>query len=112
MATSTTAPNGNVNCNNNGSLSSGSRGVSSDPIAWLQSRIGSYDAAHDLEPLVQKSVLKGLKHVPKRSGRIKTELIDLGEPRSFIPTVSPSFSAISRSLPFHFSLPSFLTSSV
>ena len=50
-----------------------------DPIAWLQSRIGSYDVAHDLEPLVQKSVLKGLKHVPKRSGRIKTELIDLGE---------------------------------
>lgn len=80
MATSTTAPNSNVNGNgtpSSTSLPSESRCGGSDPIAWLQARIGSYDAAHDLEPLVQKSVLKGLKHVPKRSGRIKTELIDL-----------------------------------
>ena len=54
------------------------RSLWSDPIGWLQSRIGSYDVAPDLEPLVQRSVLKGLKHIPKRSGRIKTELIDLG----------------------------------
>ena len=84
MATSTTTPTttfGNNGSNGNAAtsgISSESRSLRADPIAWLQSRIGSYDVAHDLEPLVQKSVLKGLKHVPKRSGRIKTELIDLG----------------------------------
>ena len=79
MASTTTTTNNSTNNVPTTTTSPDSRSLHGDPIAWLQSRIGSYDVAHDLEPLVQKSVLKGLKHVPKRSGRIKTELIDLGE---------------------------------
>ena len=44
-------------------------------VSWYQQKIGSYDKQH-WEKSVEEEVLTCLRHVPKKSAREKTELID------------------------------------
>ncbi|KAL3890661.1 hypothetical protein ACJMK2_002942 [Sinanodonta woodiana] len=47
-----------------------------DTVAWYQQRIGSYDKQL-WEQSVEHKVLKNIRHLPRRSVRLKTELIDV-----------------------------------
>ncbi|XP_064597499.1 LOW QUALITY PROTEIN: protein PHTF2-like [Liolophura sinensis] len=47
-----------------------------DAVAWYQKKIGTYDKQL-WEQSVEQKVLKGIQHAPRKSGRVKTELIDV-----------------------------------
>ncbi|CAB4004494.1 homeodomain transcription factor 2 isoform X1, partial [Paramuricea clavata] len=51
----------------------------SDPIAWFQQKIGRYDKALWERTIEQKEikVLEDLNCVPRKTGNVKPELIDI-----------------------------------
>lgn len=48
----------------------------SSALAWYQGKIGAYDKQL-WEITIEQQILKGLSHIPKKSTRLKTELIDV-----------------------------------
>ncbi|XP_065202605.1 protein phtf [Planococcus citri] len=47
-----------------------------DIVSWYQKKIGTYDK-QQWEKTVEQRILSGLTHVPKRTAKLKTELIDV-----------------------------------
>ncbi|EFX70058.1 hypothetical protein DAPPUDRAFT_8633, partial [Daphnia pulex] len=79
-------------------------------LCWYQHKIGAYDK-QIWEETVEQRILHGLSHVPKKSGKLKLDYIDLDVVRgSSFPKAKPKHGLVYLSqlcvlrllfLPFH-----------